>query len=86
MQRVLRKNTRFWRSLFEVNPVGWGRRNRRRLALLVSKADQLVQKLNDRFTDPSGQRHATLTRTTNVKDTTEAEVVAMSGEVLSRTR
>lgn len=88
MQRVLRKNTRFWRSLFEVNPVGWSGRNRRRLTRLVSRADQLVQKLNDRFTDPSGQRHATLSREVDEKTSNrpDAEIVPMSGEVLSRAR
>lgn len=55
MLRTLRKNTRFWRSIFEVDPVGWTRRNRTRLQRLLNEAADQVQALNDRFTDPSGK-------------------------------
>lgn len=52
------KNTRFWRSLFEVRPVGWGRFNQRRIKQVLSDSDRYVQSLNDRFTDPSGRHTA----------------------------
>lgn len=56
MQRTFIKNTRLWRSIFEVDPVGWSRRNRRQLHEIINDADRFVQSLNDRFTDPSGKR------------------------------
>jgi hypothetical protein len=52
--RAFEKNTRVWRSLFRSQPVGWGRRAKRRIgAVLVAASDQ-VQKLNDQFTNLSG--------------------------------
>ena len=80
MQRALRKNTRFWRSIFEVDPVGWSGRGKRRLKRIIKDADLHVQALNDRFTDPSGNRH------TPVLHAVEAEPEPVSGEVLSRAR
>ncbi len=47
-------NTRSWRSLFRKSPVGWNRRCRKRLQQVIAEANQYVQKLNDTFTDPSG--------------------------------
>ncbi|MEE9491815.1 MAG: dynamin family protein [Gammaproteobacteria bacterium] len=54
LSRAFFKNTRFWRSIFNTKPVGWGRFNRSRIRKIMESADQYVQKLNDRFTDPSG--------------------------------
>ncbi|HHH46304.1 MAG TPA: dynamin family protein [Thiotrichales bacterium] len=54
--RAFRRNTRFWRSIFETEPAGWTTWNRRRLRRIIDRADQFVQKLNDRFTDPSGRK------------------------------
>lgn len=51
------KNTRFWRSMFDLRPAGWGRFNQRRIKQVLTDSDRYVQSLNDRFTDPSG-RHA----------------------------
>lgn len=51
---ALRRNTRFWRSLFNQNPVGWGRSARKRLHQVFEDADGYIQRLNDRFTNPSG--------------------------------
>jgi hypothetical protein len=48
-------NTRPWVSMFRRLPVGWNKRNRRRLHRVISEANRYVQILNDRFTDPSGQ-------------------------------
>ena len=47
-------NTRVWRTIMTRSPAGWGRSARRRIARVVADADRFVQRLNDRFTDPSG--------------------------------
>lgn len=49
------KNVRFRHSLFRPRPVGWGGGARRRLEKVREAADDFVQVLNDRFTDPSGK-------------------------------
>jgi len=64
LQRAFAKNTRFFRSLFELRPVGWGRFNQKRVKQVLSDSDRYVQSLNDRFTDPSGRQSATEPRTT----------------------
>ena len=48
------RNTRPWRSIFSIKPVGWGRRSRKALANILTAVDEYVQQLNDRFTNPSG--------------------------------
>ncbi len=50
------KNTRYWRSVFYVDPVGWGRRQSRKIRNVIENSGQFVQKLNDSFTDPSGSK------------------------------
>ena len=54
VSRAFMRNTRFWRSIFEDEPAGWNRRNRRRLHDVIAAADDYVQVLNDRFANPSG--------------------------------
>ncbi len=54
--RAFHKNSRWWRSIFRRKPAGWGRRNRARLAKLVSDANGYVQKLNDVYANPEGKR------------------------------
>lgn len=49
------KNTKIWRSVFELEPVGWSRRNRTKLHQILADADRYIQTLNDQFTNPSGQ-------------------------------
>ncbi len=51
---AFRKSTRFWRSLFNSMPAGWGRRAKRRIAGVIAETDRLVQTLNDRFANPAG--------------------------------
>lgn len=46
------KNTRWWRSIFRKNPVGWSGRVRSRLDGIRSDIDEFVQALNDRYTHP----------------------------------
>jgi len=47
-------NTRPWHSIFRKSPVGWGGRTQRRLQRVIEAANSYVQRLNDTFTDPSG--------------------------------
>ena len=57
-QRLLaafRRNTRYWRSVFARQPVGWGQGSRKRLHRILDDAARYVQILNDRFTNPSGE-------------------------------
>ncbi len=51
---AFRRSTRFWRTLFAASPAGWGRHSREALAAVIAEADGYIQKLNDRFTNPSG--------------------------------
>ncbi len=48
------KNTRWWRSLFHFNPIGWNSAVQHKLDAIRDSIDNFVQKLNDRFTNPSG--------------------------------
>ena len=52
--RAFTHNTKAWRTIMTHSPAGWGRSARRRIAQVVTDADRFVQRLNDRFTDPSG--------------------------------
>jgi hypothetical protein len=54
LQKAFAKNTRFPRTIFLSRPAGWGQRARRRIAEVVAEADRYVQRLNDRFTNVSG--------------------------------
>jgi hypothetical protein len=54
-QRALNKSSRWWRSLFFPNPAGWGRRTADRLEKVVEDSNAYIQKLNDEFTNPSGE-------------------------------
>ncbi|MGV6825850.1 MAG: dynamin family protein [bacterium] len=47
-------STRPWRSIFAQQPAGWGKRSQRKLQGVIQATDTYVQKLNDRFTNPSG--------------------------------
>ncbi len=50
------KSTRPWRSLLSKKPAGWGRKTRRMLSTIITRADEFVQQLNDSFTNPSGSQ------------------------------
>ncbi len=52
--KAFHKNTRPWRSIFKSGPTGWTGFSRRKIAKVLTEADTFVQKLNDRFTNPSG--------------------------------
>ena len=49
------KSTRAWTSIFRTPPVGWSRRISGKLFAIRNDVDQLVQKLNDNFSQPSGK-------------------------------
>lgn len=55
LKRGLIKNTRFLRSIFRPDIVGWHRFTRNRLHNILEKADEAIQRLNDKYTRPSGQ-------------------------------
>ncbi len=55
LQKGLIKNTRFMRSIFRPDVVGWHRFTRNRLHSILEKADEAIQRLNDQYTRPSGQ-------------------------------
>lgn len=59
LKRSFRKNTGFGPSLFIwfINqPCGWNHKTRQRLYSILSGVDGYVQKLNNRFTNPSGKK------------------------------
>ncbi len=60
LKRAFRHNTRAWRSIFRKHPAGWGRNARQRVEQVIQATDTYVQALNDRFTNPSGERHETV--------------------------
>jgi len=90
MVRVFQKNTRFWRSVFDVDPVGWNRRNKRLLKRLKDEAGQYVQQLNDRFTDPSGSNHNKPDDNdvdkTDKADKVEKNAPILTGEIITESR
>jgi GTPase SAR1 family protein len=54
LARAFLKNTRVGMSVFRSTPVGWGRASRKRIERVRETADQFIQKLNDRYANPSG--------------------------------
>ncbi len=54
-QRAFHKSSRWWRSLFFPNPAGWGRRTAARLEKVVEDSNAYIQRLNDEYTNPSGE-------------------------------
>ncbi len=49
------RSSSVWRSLFNKYPTGWGRRTQQKISWLINDTDHFVQKLNDRFANPSGK-------------------------------
>jgi hypothetical protein len=52
--RAFMKNTAFWRSIFRVEPAGWGSRARKTLSSVIADSEKFIQSLNDRYAHPSG--------------------------------
>ena len=56
LRGAFRANTRFWRTMKSASPAGWGAGARAEAGSLREAAAALIQRLNDRFTDPAGRR------------------------------
>jgi hypothetical protein len=56
--KAFRKNSRWYRSIFQRRPAGWNRRSRRGLARILEDTQDYFQKLNDQHTNPSGESAA----------------------------
>jgi GTPase Era involved in 16S rRNA processing len=50
------KNTRFYRSVFSIKPVGWGRGSKKVVTNVRNDADTMVKSLNDKYSDPLGKQ------------------------------
>ena len=70
---AFRHSTRPWRSLFASKPAGWGRRTRHALATLIAQADEYIQQLNDRFTNPSGEQNTVAPETSTKEQPQSSE-------------
>jgi hypothetical protein len=51
---AFKRSTVGWRSIFHKTPAGWGHRSRKLLSKVLEDSDDYVQRLNDSFTNPSG--------------------------------
>ncbi|MFW2438029.1 MAG: hypothetical protein ACN4GR_01510 [Arenicellales bacterium] len=56
MLLAFRSSTKFNRSVFQPNPIGWGKHAVKKLESIIQSANQQTERLNDRYTDPSGKR------------------------------
>lgn len=56
LRNAFARNLKPWRSIFSRNPAGWGRRSRKDIQRILADVDKHVQALNDKFTDPSGDK------------------------------
>ncbi len=52
---ALKRNTKFWRSIFLTNPSGWSSGARNSIKSVLKRSTNFIQRLNDQFTDPSGK-------------------------------
>lgn len=52
--RAFQKNSRWYRSIFLGQPTGWGKRTQSRLAKVLEDTNATIQRLNDMYTNPSG--------------------------------
>ncbi|MBW1997999.1 MAG: dynamin family protein [Deltaproteobacteria bacterium] len=53
-RRALEKGLRWNRSIFCMNPAGWGNRTKKRVEAVIEDSNRFMQRLNDLYTDPSG--------------------------------
>ena len=54
--RVFQKNCAWYQSIFKRQPAGWNKRMHRRLAKILESTNAYIQKLNDMYTNPSGDK------------------------------
>ncbi len=56
--RAFEHGTAGWRTMWIGAPAGWGRGARQRVASVLKDTGRYVQRLNDRFADPSGRNRS----------------------------
>ncbi len=56
--RAFLKNTKFYRSVFAPSPTGWNWFSRKVVTDVRNEADDMVKKLNDKYSDPLGRQEA----------------------------
>ncbi|MBP2297917.1 dynamin family protein [Azospirillum picis] len=56
LRQAFLNNTRFYRSIFAKQPVGWGQRARKAIFAIREATAVHVQRVNDLYTDPAGRR------------------------------
>jgi GTPase SAR1 family protein len=76
IQKAFLRNTKAMRSIFQLAPAGWSSRSRRVLAGVVASAGGLIQTMNDRYADPSGNDRS--------KNSSRAEVFSVVGSESKR--
>ncbi|UCE52188.1 MAG: dynamin family protein [Desulfobacterales bacterium] len=54
--RAFKKNSSWYRSIFNRQPIGWSKRTHRRLATVLEDTNAYIQKLNDMYTNPAGDK------------------------------
>ena len=70
-RKAFLRNTKAFRSIFQIAPAGWTSRSRRALAGVVAGSAELIQTMNDRYADPSGSDRS--------KKSSRAEVFSVVG-------
>ena len=55
LARAFEHGTASWRTMWITSPAGWGGSARGKIATVLEDAGRYVQRLNDRFADPSGR-------------------------------
>ena len=55
LAQAFEHGTSAWRTIWSVAPPGWGRGAKERIANVLEDTGRYVQRLNDRFADPSGR-------------------------------
>ena len=59
--RAFAKSSRWWRSLLWPNPAGWRKSTAARLEEILDESNAYIQKLNDEYTNPSGNNESLTT-------------------------
>jgi hypothetical protein len=77
IQQAFKRSTGVRRSIFMSAPAGWSSRSRRVLASVVASSGELIQTMNDRYTDPSGKGRE--------QNSTRAEVLSVVGSEPKKT-
>jgi len=54
--RAFKKNSRWYRSIFNRQPAGWSKWTQHRLAKVLEDTNAYIQKLNDMYTNPAGDK------------------------------